>query len=196
MMPIGNGDGASGRTNALSATVLRSVLDHLSLAIFVFRRERLVYTNPPATRLINRLRTKYRIELLVMLLDHLAQFREGAQQIGTVIALTGQDNEPFVVHLMELPGRRGDVAVSIREIGTDVPAFRDRYSLSRREIQVVELVLRGSGLRRRRPRSICPESSRRSASIRGPSWPASSPEAGTEFWRISGDILAAHLLPK
>jgi DNA-binding CsgD family transcriptional regulator len=143
MMPIGNGDGASGRTNALSATVLRSVLDHLSLAIFVFRRERLVYTNPPATRLINRLRTKYRIELLVMLRDHLAQFREGAQQIGTVIALTGQDNEPFVVHLMELPGRRGDVAVSIREIGTDVPAFRDRYSLSRREIQVVELVLRG-----------------------------------------------------
>ena len=48
---------------ALSATVLRSVLDQLSLAIFVFRGERLIYTNPPATRLVNRLRTKYRIEL-------------------------------------------------------------------------------------------------------------------------------------
>jgi DNA-binding CsgD family transcriptional regulator len=129
--------------NALSATVLRSVLDQLSLAIFVFRGERLIYTNPPATRLINRLRTKYRIELLVMLLDHLAQSRDRSQQAGTAIALTGHDNEPFVVHLMELRGRNGDVAVSIREIGTDISAFKDRYHLSRREIQVAELVLRG-----------------------------------------------------
>ena len=128
--------------DALSATVLRSVLDQLSLAVFVFRRERLIYTNPPATRLINRLRTKYRIELLVMLLDHLAQSRDRLQA-GRAIALTGQDNEPFVVHLMELRGRYGDVAVSIREIGTDISAFKDRYRLSRREIQVAELVLRG-----------------------------------------------------
>ncbi len=131
------------RALALSATVLRSVLDQLSLAIFVFRRERLVYTNPPATRLITRLRTKYRIELLVMLLDHLAQSRDRSQHTGTAIALTGHDNEPFVVHLMELRGRKGDVAVSIRETGTDLSAFRDRYRLSRREIQVAELVLRG-----------------------------------------------------
>ena len=60
------------------------------------------------------------------------------------MALTGQDNEPFVVHLMELRGRHGDVALSIREIGTDISAFKDRYGLSRREIQVAELVLRGS----------------------------------------------------
>jgi DNA-binding NarL/FixJ family response regulator len=119
------------------------VLDQLSLAIFVFRRERLIYSNPPATRLITRLRTKYRIELLVMLVDHLSQSRDRAQQAATAIALTGHDNEPFVVHLMELRGRHGDVAVSIREIGTDLSAFRDRYHLSRREIQVAELVLRG-----------------------------------------------------
>ena len=132
------------RVNALSATVLRSVLDQLSLAIFVFRGERLVYTNPPATRLITRLRTKYRIELLVMLLDHLAQSRDRAQQDGgAVIALTGDDNEPFVVHLMELRGKHGDVAVSVREIGTDISAFKDRYRLSRREMEVAELVLRG-----------------------------------------------------
>ena len=129
---------------ALSATVLQSVLDQLSLAIFVFRGERLVYANPPATRLVNRLRTKYRIELLVMLLDHLAQSRDRAQQDGgAVITLTGHDNEPFVVHLMALRGRHGDVAVSIREIGTDISAFKDRYRLSPREIQVAELVLRG-----------------------------------------------------
>ena len=111
---------------ALSATVLQSLLDQLSLAIFVFRGERLVYSNPPATRLVHRLRSKYRIELLVMLLDHLAQSRDRAQQDGgAVITLTGHDNEPFVVHLMALRGRRGDVAVSIREI------------------EVAELVLRG-----------------------------------------------------
>jgi DNA-binding CsgD family transcriptional regulator len=129
--------------NALSATVLRSVLDQLSLAIFVFRGERLIYKNPPATRLINRLRTKYRIELLVMLVDHLTQSRDRSPQAATAIALTGHDNEPFVVHLMELRGRHGDVAVSIREIGMDIAAFKDRYHLSRREIQVAELVLRG-----------------------------------------------------
>jgi len=129
--------------NALSATALRSVLDQLSLAIFVFRSERLIYANPPATRLVNRLRTKYRIELLVMLLDHLAESRERSTNTATAIALTGQDNEPFVVHLMGLRGRHGDVAISIREIGTDMSAFKDRYGLSRREIQVAELVLRG-----------------------------------------------------
>jgi DNA-binding CsgD family transcriptional regulator len=86
---------------------------------------------------------RVRIELLVMLLDHLAQSRERSPHAGTAIALTGDDNEPFVVHLMELRGRQGDVAVSIRETGTDLSAFRDRYDLSRREIQVAELVLRG-----------------------------------------------------
>src|SRR5262249_10930614 len=61
---------------ALSAASLRSVLVQLSLAIFIFRGERLVYSNPPATRLVQRLRNKYRIELLVMLHDHVAEFRE------------------------------------------------------------------------------------------------------------------------
>ena len=133
------------RVHALSATVLRSVLDQLSLAIFIFRGERLVYTNPTATRLVQRLRNKYRIELLVMLLDHLAQFRERSQPAGTVISLTGLDNEPFVVHLFELQSRHGDVAISVREIGSDISAFKDRYRLSRRELQVAELVLRGHG---------------------------------------------------
>jgi DNA-binding CsgD family transcriptional regulator len=130
------------RARILPAALLRSVLDQLSLAIFIFRGERLVYRNPPASRLVQRLRAKYRIELLVMLLDHLSQFRDRPQPVGTVISLTGQDNEPFVVHLFEV-GRRGDVAVSIREIGTDIAAFKDRYGLSRRELQVAELVLRG-----------------------------------------------------
>jgi DNA-binding CsgD family transcriptional regulator len=129
--------------SSLSPTALRSLIDQLSLAIFVFRGERVVYTNPPATRLVNRLRTKYAIELLVMLLDHLAQARDRAQQPDAAITLTAHDNEPFVVNLMELRGRHGDIAVSIREIGTDISTFRERYHLSGRESQVAELVLRG-----------------------------------------------------
>jgi DNA-binding NarL/FixJ family response regulator len=128
---------------ALSATALRSLLDQLSLAIFVFRGERLVYTNPPASRLVNRLRSKFAIELPVMLLDHLAQSHDRSQPADT-FRLTAQDNEPFVVNVMELRGRQGDVAFSVREVGTDISTFRERYHLSRRESQVAELVLRGS----------------------------------------------------
>jgi DNA-binding CsgD family transcriptional regulator len=130
-------------TPALSATVLRSVLDQLSLAIFLFRGARLIYTNPSATRLVNRLRAKYGIEVPVMLLDHLAQSGDRSLQADMALTLTGNDNEPFVARVMELRGRHGDLAVSIREIGTDILAFRDRYRLSQREIQVAELVLRG-----------------------------------------------------
>jgi DNA-binding CsgD family transcriptional regulator len=127
----------------LSSTALRSLLDQLSLAIFVFRGERLIYTNPPATRLVTRLRTKYGIELSIMLLDHLAQARDRSQHAEAAISLTAQDNEPFVVNVINLRGRHGDTAFSIREVGTDISVFRDRYRLSRRESQVAELVLRG-----------------------------------------------------
>jgi DNA-binding CsgD family transcriptional regulator len=131
------------RVPPLSIGAMRSILEQLPLAVLVFRRERAIYANPSARRLINRLRSKYHIELLVMLADHIAQWRDRAPQPETAIALTGNDNEPFVVHLMELHGRAGDIAVSIREIGTDLSAFRDRYGLSERESQVAELVLRG-----------------------------------------------------
>jgi DNA-binding CsgD family transcriptional regulator len=128
---------------ALSPGALRSILDQLSLAVFVFRGPRLLYANSRATRLVTRLRTKYRIELIVMLLDHLVESAERPQSSRATIALTGHDNEPFVVHLMALPGRHGDMAVTIREIGTDIAAFQDGYGLSSREIEVAELVLRG-----------------------------------------------------
>lgn len=127
----------------LSAAVLQSVLDRLPLAIYVFRAERLIYKNATAARLVARLRSKYGIELVVMLIDQLAQSTERLQQMPSALTLTGNDNEPFAVHLMELGGRHGDVAVSIREIGSDISALKDRYRLSRREIQVAELVLRG-----------------------------------------------------
>jgi DNA-binding CsgD family transcriptional regulator len=143
MTPAGAARRSGDRTAALSALSLRSVLDQLALAIFIFRGERLVYTNTTATRLVDRLRHKYHIELLVMLHDHLAELRERSQHVDTSISLTGHDNEPFVVHLFELEGSRGDVAISVHEIGADISAFGAGYHLSRREMQVVELVLCG-----------------------------------------------------
>ena len=112
-----------GRRNPLSGVVLRSVLDQLSLAVFVFRREQLIYTNPPATRLITRLRAKYRIELLVMLLDHLAQTRDRSTRAETAIALTGQDNEPFSCTSCSAVDDT-TTSPSASEIGSDIAAFK------------------------------------------------------------------------
>jgi DNA-binding NarL/FixJ family response regulator len=134
---------ASKPADPLSAAALRSIVDQLSVAILVFRSQRLIYANPRAVRLIKRLRLEYGSELVVMLLDHLADAGERPQAADAALALTGADNEPFVVRLMRLRSRHGDIAVSIREIGTDISAFQERYALSTREIQVVELVLRG-----------------------------------------------------
>lgn len=130
-------------TPLLSVTAMRSVLDQLPLSVFIFRRQRLIYANASGHRLILRLREKYRIELVVMLLDHLTQIRDRPTHVGAALALTGDDNEPFVCQVMELRGRSHDVAVSVREIGTDISAFRERYDLSSREGQVAELVILG-----------------------------------------------------
>ena len=128
---------------ALGAGALRALVEQLSLAVFVFRRERLVYTNPSAVRLIERLRAKYRIELVVMLLDHFAQFHDRSDESASAMALTARDKEPFFVNLMALPGDGHDVAATVREIGAEISAFKDRYHLSQREVQVTELVLHG-----------------------------------------------------
>jgi DNA-binding NarL/FixJ family response regulator len=128
---------------SLLAATLHSLVDQLSLAVFVFRRERVIYMNSSATRLVERLRAKYRIELVVMLLDHLAQFKDRSDESASAMALTARDNEPFFVNLMALPGDGNDVAATVREIGAEISAFKDRYHLSQREVQVTELVLHG-----------------------------------------------------
>ena len=54
--------------------------------------------------------------------------------------LTGERGEPFYLHVIPLDSTGVDVAVSVRELGTSMSAFRTRYRLSRREAEVVELV--------------------------------------------------------
>ena len=120
-----------------------AIVSRLNLAIFVFRKSRLLYANRAAETLMHRLHGKYGIELIVMLRDHLAHLRESPEAPSPALTLlTANNGEPFYVNVMLL-GRHGDVAVSVRELGTEIAAFRQRYRLSPREAEVAELVLHG-----------------------------------------------------
>ena len=47
--------------------------------------------------------------------------------------LTGQRGEPFYLHVIPLDTTGDDIAVSVRELGSSMGAFRSRYGLSRRK---------------------------------------------------------------
>ena len=131
------------RRPQLAPAALRSLVDQVSLAIFVFRGPRLIYRNRTAARLLEQFRAKYGIELVVILRDQVVQFRDQERQDTAGIALTAGDKAPFVVQMLQLQGRRPDLAVSVREIGNDIAAYKKAYGLSPRELDVVELVLHG-----------------------------------------------------
>ena len=120
-----------------------AIVDSLAIAVLVFRNDQLVYANRAAEQLGERLRAKYRSELTVVLRDHLMSLAERVRGTSTISLLTGQHGEPFYVHVVPLDADGRDVAVSVRELGTAMGAFRNRYRLSPREAEVVELVLLG-----------------------------------------------------
>jgi DNA-binding CsgD family transcriptional regulator len=119
------------------------VVDSLALAVLVFRHHQLVYANGAAQQLRTRLRAKYRSELTVLLSDHLKSLGEKLEAATTISLLTGEGGEPFRLHVTPLDRSGTDVAVSVGELGTAMSAFRARYRLSKREAEVVELVLLG-----------------------------------------------------
>jgi DNA-binding CsgD family transcriptional regulator len=133
------------------ATLLARVLDQLRLPVFVFEGVRQTYANAAATELADRLRAQDRIELRVVLLDHIAtleQARGAVKPAGpTVTLLTSQTGEPFYLHALPISRHRQrhppTYAISVRSSGADVPAFTQRYRLSAREGQITELILRG-----------------------------------------------------
>jgi len=134
----------------LTPDVFGAIVDRLAIAVFVFRRGRVVYLNLAAKNLRERLRTSYRIELEVMLRDHLLAVLEhpvGPAESSTrqpvVTLLTATNGEPFYVHVTPLSTADEDIAVSVRGLGAEIDAFRRRYRLSAREAQVAELVLHG-----------------------------------------------------
>ena len=120
-----------------------AIVDSLALAVLVFRHHQLVYANAAAQHLQERLRTKYRSELTVLLRDHLGSLDDKRASASTISLLTGQRGEPFYLHVIPLDPQGHDIAVSVRELGTAMGAFRTRYRLSKREAEVVELVLLG-----------------------------------------------------
>jgi len=79
----------------------------------------------------------------VLLRDHLRGLGEKLESAPTISLLTGQDGQPFYLHVLPLDSTCRDVAISVRELGTAVAAFHSRYRLSAREAEVVELVLLG-----------------------------------------------------
>ncbi len=113
------------------------------MAILVFRDHQLIYANAAAQQLRERMRAKHRSELTILLADYLSKIGEKRDTSTTISLLTGQRGEPFYLHVMPLNARGSDVAVSVRELGTAMGAFRERYRLSTREAEVVELVLLG-----------------------------------------------------
>jgi DNA-binding CsgD family transcriptional regulator len=127
----------------LSDTFFRGILDRLNVAVFVFRGARFIYRNDAAERLGTRLRARFAVELSVMLRDQLARLNlPSAVPGGQLTALlTTEQGEPLHVSVIPLEG--DCTAISVRELGTNLDAFRLRYGLSEREAQVAELVLRG-----------------------------------------------------
>ena len=119
-----------------------AIVDALSVAVLVFRNQQLIYANLAAEQLRERLRAKYRLELTVLLSDHIRSF-DRLDAATAISLLTGQRGEPFYLHVIPLDTAGVDVAVSVRELGTSMGAFRTRYRLSPRESEVVELVLLG-----------------------------------------------------
>lgn len=129
--------------SARSERRFATIVDSLTVAVLVFRQQQLVYSNAAARQLAERLRLKYRSELTVVLRDHLVGLSERLDGATTISLLTGGKGEPFYVHVIPLDLQANEVAVSVRELGTSMGAFRSRYRLSAREAEVVELVLLG-----------------------------------------------------
>jgi DNA-binding CsgD family transcriptional regulator len=134
------------------APLLARVLGELKLPVFVFEGARQIYANDAARDLTNRLWTDGRIDLRVVLLDHIGAFEEAStpkRSASSVTLLTSASGEPFYIHVFKVRrrGHRETFAVTVRSSGADVVAFRRRYRLSGREGQIVELVCRGAANR-------------------------------------------------
>jgi DNA-binding CsgD family transcriptional regulator len=140
--------GSSALLLPLPAEVSGTIVDRLALAVLVFRDHRLVYSNTAAEHLRHRLRARYGTELEVLLRDQLPALPEpgsndtSAVRPALVALITATRGEPFYVHV--IPLRDGHhVAVTVRVIGSEIDAVRQRHGLSAREAQVAELVLHG-----------------------------------------------------
>jgi DNA-binding CsgD family transcriptional regulator len=140
---------------ARPTALLARVLDQIRLPVFVFEGVRQIYANAAAVELAERLRDAERVELRVVLLDHLVALdsTRGSEKSlrPTVTLLTSPSGEPFYLHVLPIARHRrrhaATYAITVRSRGADVHAFRRRYRLTAREGQITELIMRGAGNR-------------------------------------------------
>lgn len=131
-------------SHPLSRTDLAHLVDGMNLPIMVFRGRRVVYANPAARSLEERLRQDHATEIVVMLLNHIDALAPILSETDTTTLVTAPTGETFAVQVRSLGTRsRRRVAVTVRGIGRELEAVRRRYRLTAREVEVLQLLLRG-----------------------------------------------------
>src|SRR5437867_2595863 len=94
---------------SVSPVLLVRVLEQLKLPVFVFEGVRQIFANSAAAELAERLRAADRIELRVVLLDHIAALenaRGSTAAVPTVTLLTSHSGEPFYLHVLPIARHR------------------------------------------------------------------------------------------
>lgn len=135
---------------ALPVSLLATIVDQVVLPILVLDGRRFLYSNAAASDLRARLKCEHGIHLDVIVRDHIDEIGGQLSHGRVVTLLTARNGEPFYVHAHQIAADEGAapcVFVTIREHAPDRTAFTRRYHLSRREAEVVGLVLRGYGNR-------------------------------------------------
>ena len=112
----------------------------LRVPLFIFTGARVVYRNRAADRLVAWLQEAYSTDLITVLRDHLAQSSTSLPRDTLTLVRLPRGN-----HLLidVTPTEDGHYAVGVRAQGLELPAIAAHYRLTRREIEVVEGVLRG-----------------------------------------------------
>jgi DNA-binding CsgD family transcriptional regulator len=135
--------------DVLPVSVIASIVEQVVLPILVLRASRVAYSNAAARDLRERLKSHYGIHLDVVVRDHVEEIAAQLHEGLVVTLLTARNGEPFYVHVRQLETGLPDphILVTIRELAPDRLAFTRQFRLSRREAEVVSLVLRGYGNR-------------------------------------------------
>ena len=133
----------------ISSRTFRTIVDELGLAVYVFQQGTRVYANAAAGTLAGTLCANHPGELELAVRDQLAAAAAGSSGRAGPDARAGRlltmgDGDSFLLHVIPISASRGETAVIVSALGVDLDAFRAKYRLSRREVQVVALVVQGS----------------------------------------------------
>jgi DNA-binding NarL/FixJ family response regulator len=130
----------------LPRALFEAVIDDLALSVIVLDDRRILYRNTSARTLAEKLQKEHQTDLFVMLRDQAEAAAADLRAAGRAVSLvTSGNGEPFYIHLREIvvDGVGRALVACIRELAPEREAVKRCYRLSRREAQVVDLVLRG-----------------------------------------------------